>query len=67
MTPDDFCRLTDRIARDRGLRLGEVAAAAGVDPAHLSSCRSGHRNPSQTLIVALRAVAAGLPPAPEET
>lgn len=66
MDAKNFTALTDRIKRELGLSYAAQAEAIGVTPAHISDCRAGRREASQTMIVALRAVAAGAPALREE-
>lgn len=66
MEREKFVALTDRLGRELGISLAELARQVKVTPAHLSDCRAGRRRPNGTMIVALRAVAAGAPKLPEE-
>lgn len=66
VTPKKFTALTDRIKRDLGLSYAMQATQIGITAQYLTDCRKGRETPSQTIIVALRAVAADLPPLKEE-
>lgn len=66
MSPEKFRAATDRIKAETGLGIGEQAAAIGITQGYLSDCRAGRQTPKLTIIMALRALAAGAPPMPEE-
>lgn len=55
---------TDRLARDRGVSLAELARTAGYAPKALDNARRD--GGSARLVMALRAVAADAEPLPEE-
>lgn len=55
---------TDRLARERGISLAELARVAGYAPKALDNARRD--GGSARLVMALRAVAAGAKPLPEE-
>lgn len=53
--PDALDRLRELVEADPR-PLGEIAAAAGISPAHFSQVRSGHRaNPSVATVAAILA------------
>lgn len=73
MTNDQFFAATERVRRERGLSVAELADALGITSSHMSRLRrvggakrDAEREPNRTIIMALRALSAGSPPMPEE-
>lgn len=67
MEAKKFAALTDRLKRELGLSYAALAREIGISAQHMTDCRVGRERPSRTVIVALRAVAAGAPPLDEES
>lgn len=66
MSPEKFSAAMDRIKAEQGLDFGAQSEAIGKSRGYLSDCRAGRQKPSRTIIMALRALDARVPPMPEE-